>query len=712
MNYPTRHGPIIGAVGKHPASKMMGRNNGLRFSLRVAEIIRVDYERMTCDLAYVQGDSPVSEEVPLTSGYWSKRAFFGAMPEKGALVVVGFSAIHQDKHVRPFIVGFLPHGYDSAKRFDPVGPVPRGAQDLNLPDETLLTELDGKYGAIRYKFRKIYPGDILAMSEKGAEILLDSDVKLFTQAGDLLHLNGSDRSMQLATFDRLVADASGQYQSGRIIRSALSLPSDMFEDGSVPRTHPLFDDLQNLGLLYEDGSPLPDVNRLPELILPNGKRISFVTKDLENPTSQTTEFYTETRTEMYETFNGVTRSIPGQEFDPDTLENVHPFLTRVSGTLVGNDSKTAQGRRLYGQVLRPVIFDTSSAITSSPRLEPVDNSTESTEKNLAAASFYKMRRPDGLGELFFSHDKEGKVFFSLPASSGHSKGLGAGRSLDGNMEGSAKLILGGDKEENISLDLTASGGLRWSLGSLSRSQRSLDLKAQGGIHVEVLSSDTNGNALSYRLKGNAEMALQGSYGLQVSGGDHIEVTTGKRDITATALSITVAEGDSNLNVLSNTNETIQGEVTRNIGKGVTTTIVSGGEDTSILSGNSRLRFASPAQRSLQFASSGTHSITSTASLNVTRRAAGNGSYAFEAPTGTYAVRLGAGSISLASGAGSLTISPATIKLQAGAISLVGSVALGTAQAPNAVVGGVPGPSPHVDFITGLPLFGNPLVRTL
>lgn len=711
-----RYGPVIGSVRDLPQAKMYARTNAMRYALRLAEVIRVDYENMVCDLAYIQGDSPNAEEVPISAAYWSRRSFLGAMPEEGAVAVVGYSASHQNRHTRPFILAFLPNGFKTALGFEPFGVAPRNDSDLTLPEDQVVTELEGFYGPTRYKMRKIYPGDILAMSRKGSELILDDSVRLYNRSGGEILLRDADGAHIQTSMESYLTSAAGRSSFGRVVRNGLNVPSDFLNpDGTFPEDHPLFEDLVNAGIIFEDGSLVSDVNTLPYQMMPDGRRHTLITENLRDPNLLGTRAFTESRTEIQEFADGLHPFNPAHGFDPDQVgpgDSYAPFITTVKGTVVGNDPYTSEGRRLYGQLLKPTLFSAPDSIQGFPTLEAVSNDVEETEKSLVAAFLYRMRRPDGLGDLFVSHDKEGHVFLSIPASTAKKSNLGSGRSLEADLKGSAKLVLGANSKDNESLNLHAGGGFKWNLGTLARTKRSLDLTARGGIHIEALASDVNGDAAVMRLTGNFQVAVEGGIGILASNGDHLEETTGKREIKAEALALQVGQGDYNTNVLSDQNTNVQGSQNTTLGEGRDTTIVSGGENTNILLGNSNLTFSAPAQRLIEFQSAGTHEIRANGALNVRRQATGSATYNFQAPTGSYSVQLGAGSVSLSAGAGSVNITPGAVRLAAPSISLTGSVALGTQAAPNAVIGGVPGPSPHTDYVTGLPLTGNPIVRTL
>lgn len=711
---PPRYGPPSNLGSKPASSKMMGRNNDLRFSLRLAEIIRVDYEQMLCDLEYIQGESPAAEEVPISAAYWSKRGFLGAMPEVGSIAIVGFTASHQDRATRPLILSFLPNGFKTALRFDPFGAAPRNSEELEVPTEVAQTELKGIYGVDRRKMRKIYPGTVYGMSDKGSELILDSGVRLFDRSGSEFMLRDADSAGILTVNDLYTTTAAGRSRTGRVVRDGLNVPSDFLIDGKFPLDHPLFDELADAGIIFDDGSLVSDVNGLPSVTLPDGRKTTVITENLEDPNDITSRAFTEQRTEIQEFSDGLLPFSDAHGFDADVLSpeaHYHPFIERVSGTVVGNDPYTSQGRTLYGQLLKPVLFNEPSSTAARPRMEPIENSESETEKSLAAASLYRMRRPDGLGELFLAHDKEGHVFLSIPASTSKKSNLGAGRSVEADIKGSTKLVMGADKNDNVSMDLTTSGGLKWTLGSVSSSKRSLDLRTGGGVALDVRGSDINGDAVKMTTSGNVAMAVEGTYGIAATG-DHLEEISGKKDVAAESVSMKVGTGNYTLNVLSDHDTNVQGERTATLGEGDNRTILTGGENTKIVEGDSDLTMVAPASRNVTFAAAGTHKIQAGGALTVTRQAGLSGDYTFRATTGSYSVTLGGGSISLTAGAGNVNISPAGVTITGPQISLNGTVGLGTATAPNAVIGGVPGPSPHLDYVTGIPLKGNPQVRTM
>lgn len=711
--YPSRFGTPLPMGHKPAQSKMFGRNNDLRWSLRLAEIIRVDYENMVCDLVYLQGDSPAIEEVPISSAYWSKRGFLGAMPEKGAICVVGQSAAHLDQATRPLILSFLPNGFKTALRFEPFGAIPRDKDGLVLDDDVEQVEMEGKFGPIRHKMRKIYPGNIYAMSAQGSEIILDTGIKMFDRFGNEFHLRDSDNSAILTTSDFYVTTSAGRFTSGKVIRNGLNVPTDFLgENGSLDENHPLFDVLLNKGIIYDDGSLAPDINSLNYIVLSDGRKVSPITKGQEDPNFYHAEFYNENRIEIQEFSTAIPNLNNAFGADIDMLEDQYrPFIEHVMGTVIGNDPYTLGGRDSYGKVLKPVLFSTPEDKKGFARLEPITDD-EGEESSLGGAFLYRMQRPDGLGELFLSHDKEGHVYLSIPASTSKAGNLGAGRSLGAKFDGSVKMVVGANKQDGSSLDMTAEGGVKWSLGTLARSKRSLEVKARGGVNIRIEKPDVNGDAFRITSKGNISIATEGTFSVS-STGDNLERVRGKREITADSLAFNAGISNFTINVASDKDITVKGSYISKIGEGKETTILTGGEKKTIYSGDDVKTFHAPAITKTSFLSTGKDIIESNTTLTMERKASAQASYLFDAPSGEYTVSLSTGSIKLSAGAGVVNVSNSSVSIKAPQISLEGQVGLGDGlTAMHAVIGGVSGPSPHLDYITGAPLRGNSKVKTV
>ena len=724
MSLPEKYGPPRQPGEKTQNQKATGRKNSLQWSLRIGEITRVDYERMHCDIDFLSGQRPPALEVPISSAYWSKRSFLGAMPEKGALVICGFMDAHEGKHNKPLILGFLPNGSKTALRYHPLSETgERDADEIDIPEESVPEKLKGMYGPERHKMRKIYPGDIFGMSEAGSELLLNENVRLFNRGGSEIQLRDSDDSAILSSLDFYRSTAASRKRSGRVVRNAFNVPSDFIEEGNtLSEEHPLFEEFVEEGLIFEDGTLVDDINNLPAMRLPSGERHSIITKNLEDPNDLRSESFVEERKEIQEFSDQRIPHSPELGVDSDRIgpnEHFQPFIEKVQGTIIGNDPYTSEGRSKYGELLRPSLFTSSGDTEGDPKMEIVTNDAAEREKNLAAASLYRMERPDGRGELFFSHDKEGHIFFSVPASTAKASNLGGGRSVEGDLKGSTKITMGANDGDSESLDLQADGGFKWNLGTINSSNRSLDVRSRGGISFEATGSDVDGSAFNGKFSGDYGVAITGDKGESVSG-ESIEEVGGTKTLTAESYNQSVGTGNMSTTITGDKQETISGSVNRTIGSGETVTIAKPGKgslnarELDIKSGNKSTKFLAPAEDKITFTSTGKISRQATGPLSYTMQTPTAGQFSTSASSGAYSITMGSGSISLTSGAGVINLTAGvTVSIQSPNVSITGSVGLGAGSgAPNAVLGGVPGPSPHIDYLLGIPLLGNPLVRTV
>lgn len=165
---------------------------------------------------------------------------------------------------------------------------------------------------------------------------------------------------------------------------------------------------------------------------------------------------------------------------PGTREGATPkrrgwAIERVTGTLVGYhrpDTTT------YGKVLKPVLFPLSTAGRFGTDLEtgfrPVEDSKDHVEARLAAVASLT-RFPHDYNTTRWMVTKEGQVLFEVGATLPRENiGLdtnlyehpwGAGRSIEGHVVGSTRLLLGKNRDEEDSLDLRTLGQVVLRLGA-------------------------------------------------------------------------------------------------------------------------------------------------------------------------------------------------------------------------------------------------------
>ena len=216
---------------------------------------------------------------------------------------------------------------------------------------------------------------------------------------------------------------------------------------------------------------------------------------------------------------------------PTTLEGPTPrrrgwILERAAGTLVGYnpwDSST------YGRPLKPVLWPRTKAGRFGTDVESgyqtVASSTDHVETRLAAST-YMMRFPSETNTTRMDITKEGQVLLEIGATlpleniqwdaGTYEHPWGAGRSLEAHLVGSAKVVLGKNRDEEESLDLTTLGQVVMRLGaddtSLPYVGRSVRTQIRGksdavlerSLQTWATSKLVSGDAVSLESKIGAE----------------------------------------------------------------------------------------------------------------------------------------------------------------------------------------------------------------
>lgn len=511
-----------------------GKGTDLRWALREAEVVRVDYERMVCDLRYLSGAGQVAREVPLSSAAWGPRSFLGAMPEEGSIVLVGYAPAHHHHAVQPYIVTSLPNGYKTALNWAPFGGT-SARQDPALADATLTeltTFLEGYYGPRRHKFRKILPGDLLAMSSAGGEALWSAGVTLRDRLGSSLSLDGYRGQAEIRASGAVRAGAPGwSLTSGLVDRpDRLLLPEDLTgPGGTVSPDDPLFPRYLDLGWIDQDGVPAPDLLAAPRPdVLGDGTRRVRVQagppRGADQPEDPSRPWLVEHRLALrWDVPNPTAPPSPARAVEgPDPLLGP-PDQEVVIGSVVGADPWTREGRPGYGLLLRPALWEDPRSTTASPGMVPLTAAELAwgSEGEAGAAAFlYRMRRRDPAGgELFLAHDREGHVFLNVPASGERGSSLGAGRSMEVALAGSLKMVVGANQPLRSSWDLDAAGGARWNWGAGGPASRAMDVTGAGGFQWVSRSPDAEG--LGWRVVteggGDAQVQVSGALYQEAAG---------------------------------------------------------------------------------------------------------------------------------------------------------------------------------------------------
>lgn len=711
---------------KNPSGYVPGAeftDTGAPYGLKLGIITRVDELELKCDVKVLTGGGE-RFEIDLTQAMAGPRSFWGGVPEVNSMVILGYRRRHKQLH-EAMILGYIPVGKRSAIRFDPLSssdPSQIDPEDAELYSKIFTPQT-------RYKRLKLRPGDVGGMSSSGAEFALSKDVRLVNRAGDLFELRDSDRTLVSQALHRVESEAGVFRTSGPTRRGGFYLPADIFADGKTLKTTA---DRYFGGSVIKRFTASPNTvfdvlnnpTSYPPVTYSNGRQVHYpVTTPGVNfedvATGAGAEPFTEERLEMTHSTDLVQEV--REEIDGYQMDRKPIYIERVVGTLVGNDTSSDVGLQQYGQVLRPRLFDDFLAtgpgnfVTEAIARSPLDDSEVFTT---AGAYLFRIVPPprspgrsDTTSVFAAAISKQGKLFVNIPGSRVEKYTSGTKNvSAEINMEGALKMRLGASKPDNIALHLTLEGGAVFDFRG-SSSGAGLTFRTHSSYVVEAQGVQDNNNvAYSESLQGNRETFTSADSTENVAGAKATTVNGGYR-VLADRFSVNAHSG-----VGINTGSfdfLASGRSQYQYAQQVLETIVTGGKVSTILAGGL-----------IETLVAGARSISVL-----------GGAMSTSIPAGAYSVTVGSGAISISTAAGALSLAAAAgavsvtaglaMTLNAGlALNLASPVSitltsvqvlLGSAAAPLGVSRGapmLPPGTPSLDWITGLPLQGSALIRSV
>jgi hypothetical protein len=711
-------------------------STGDPYGIKIGLITRVDELNMKADVKVLTGGG-YQYELDLVQGMYGPRSFWGGVPEVNSIVILGYRRKHKNVW-EAVILGYVPVGNRGGLRFDPFSPV----------DPSTITAQDGEdFGdlvspSIRYKRLRLKPGDVGGMSSEGSELALSKDIRMCNAAGDLFELRTSDRTIVSQSVHRVEAESGVHKLSGPIRRGSYWLPPDIYTTNSAgqktllaPNDYFGREDLQAAGP-GPVGSPMKfsntsgvlldvfnDANEFPPVTYSNGRRVFYPATtpavNFEDPLNGAgAEAYTEQRLEMHHT----------TDLTPDVLEEIDGFtvsprikyIEHVLGTVVGNDPHSGMGQRQYARILKPKIFESFDQLTRGKfTLEEVDRNplNQDMEAETTAGAFlFRITPPKGVeGDAPFgvSVSKQGKLFMSLPGSKveNYSDGATKNVSAEINMDGALKMHLGASSPDKVSLNLTLDGGIVADIGSSSDGQ-AIKVRYHSSYSAEYTGvPDVNDVAYSMSVTGNSEVFCSADSIENVQGSKSV-TTNGGYNMMADRLQIQAQSGYT-LNA-GESNVLVSGKSQYNYAQQVLENVVTGGKVSTILAGGL-----------VQNIAAGPYSTT--VGAGATSLTCAGGAYTVNVAAGGISIAAAAGAVSVAATSGALSLSaPAgAVALTAGlALNLTAGVSIGFV-APQVLVGGaaavlgvargapmLPPGAPSLDWVTGMPLQGSAVFRSI
>lgn len=206
------------------------------YALGFAKVIFVNYEELTVTLRTILGEDQEFQRVPVPMSFpgAGRRYFLGAMPEVGDLCVVGWrpqdtAGGKETIGVRiPVILTWVVPGVWAGQDWM--------VSQAFTPEELSFSPKDkamvaGTYERVRHKLRHMQPGNIVASSSQGSDLVLDENVLIANRRCNEIRLRDADQSLVIRTLQQFHAMAGTRIYGGMVQRDGLLLPTSMFSDG-------------------------------------------------------------------------------------------------------------------------------------------------------------------------------------------------------------------------------------------------------------------------------------------------------------------------------------------------------------------------------------------------------------------------------------------------------------------------------------------------
>lgn len=227
------HGDVVNST-EFIREKLEKGHADKNWGLGICSVMNIDYEEFQVTLRQLVGSSDEFDRVPVPMTFpgAGNRHFFGAMPEIGDLCVVGWrphesGRPHEGK--TPIILAWLLPGVWPGREWVTTAGFTEDEFDMGSEKNRKIVE--GVHDRIRHKLRHIQPGNIVASSSQGSDLVLDESVTLANRRGNEFRLRDQDQSAITRALQRFDALAGVRSYQGMVQRDALFLATTMVSDG-------------------------------------------------------------------------------------------------------------------------------------------------------------------------------------------------------------------------------------------------------------------------------------------------------------------------------------------------------------------------------------------------------------------------------------------------------------------------------------------------
>lgn len=237
MTIPGRNALPVGRILQDKARGDVQAQSASRgygeWGLSIARVEQINYEELQIKLRVISGESDTYSytSVPLTFPSAGRRHMSGNIPMRGDFAIVGWMAqgsSGQASSRAPVLLGWFPapywmgHDWVLGQDYD-IG------EGQDTPRQRAL--LEGITERVRFKLQHFNPGNFIASSAQGSDLVLDEGVWLSSRRGNEIWLRDSDQALVTRSAAAFGAQGGVRTYSGPIQRDATFLPTQMFSDG-------------------------------------------------------------------------------------------------------------------------------------------------------------------------------------------------------------------------------------------------------------------------------------------------------------------------------------------------------------------------------------------------------------------------------------------------------------------------------------------------
>jgi len=179
---------------------------------------------MVVDLTMLGQTSVPFTNVAITFPGAGSRHFFGAMPEVGDMCLLGQQPAESGRSKRPVILGWYVPSTQAG--YDWLNVRSHGPEELDLTPKQKVA-LEGIASERRHKLRQMEPGNIVASSSQGSDLMLTESATLSNRRGNEIILRDQDQALVVRSLQQFHAGAGFRSYSGMVQRDANLLPTQV-----------------------------------------------------------------------------------------------------------------------------------------------------------------------------------------------------------------------------------------------------------------------------------------------------------------------------------------------------------------------------------------------------------------------------------------------------------------------------------------------------